>query len=144
MSNSLNSPVFRRFFIATILGAAFGVLCTWVASQGSPELFDVKNPIFWSIVTNRMLIGILVATAGAFTHHPLFKFRVHPILRGAKMGILASLCIAFVPAELLPEGLSALKVFWMTIGSGAVYGIIIDLVATKFGGEGKELLAGNK
>ncbi len=33
-------------------------------------------------------------------------------------------------------------IFWMTIAAGAVYGLIIDVIATKVAGDGKELMEG--
>jgi peptidoglycan/LPS O-acetylase OafA/YrhL len=128
----------KRFFFAIPLGFVFGIICVWMASRDVPELFDFKNALFWTIVTNRLLIGILIAFAGAFTRFPVCGFCFPAWLRGIFCGAIVSLTLACgVLIEPNPE---AWKYFWLTIASGAFYGLIIDVLATKFGGEGKKFL----
>jgi hypothetical protein len=130
----------RRFLVALPLGLAFGVLCALLASRNDPAIFDLRSPMFWTIVWNRFLIGIVVAFAGAYRRHPFFGFRCPPVLRGAILGTIVSPALAF--GILITPSPDAVKYFWLTILVGAIYGVVIDLVATKFGGEGKNLLAG--
>ncbi|MBF0156563.1 MAG: hypothetical protein HQL57_05210 [Magnetococcales bacterium] len=52
------------------------------------------HPIFWAILTDRILIGMVVALAGTYTIHPLLGFRYRPWLRGACMGTVVSLPLA--------------------------------------------------
>ncbi|MEO5347016.1 MAG: hypothetical protein H7834_11650 [Magnetococcus sp. YQC-9] len=130
-----------RFKIAIALGALFGLLCTWLASQHQPEIFSVTSPIFWSIFTDRLLIGMMIAFAGAFTRHPVLGFPYRPWLRGACLGVMVSLPLAAGAMSGPPQPhASAWMIFWATLLSGAFYGLIIDLVATRFGGQGAELL----
>ncbi|MFH0776864.1 MAG: hypothetical protein V1936_04615 [Patescibacteria group bacterium] len=131
-------PSRRRCLVAVPLGLAFGVLCAWLASQNDPTIFDLHSPMFWTIVWNRLLIGFFVALAGAYKYHPVFGFRFYPALRGIILGALISLALAF--GALLTPSDQAVKYFWLTILAGAIYGLIIDLIATKVGGEGKNLL----
>lgn len=132
-------PSRKRFLVAISLGLAFGVLCAWLASKNDPTIFSLKSSTFWTIVWNRFLIGLMIAFAGAFVRHPIFGFRCFPVFRGAILGAIVSLVIAFGILTMPIENVT--MIFWATIGAGAIYGIIIDLVATKVGGEGKELLA---
>lgn len=95
----------------------------------------------WIIIVNRMTIGLVVGIAGVFTRHPMFGFRTPPYLRGAVFGAVVSIGLAigtFITPASGPYSQTAL--FWMTILAGAVYGSIIDMIATKVGGEGKDLL----
>ena len=138
----LSCPVCKRKLISVLLGLGFGFLCAHLAHQ-SPELAAIENywtsASAWVIIYNRVLIGFFVFTAGAFTVHPIFKFRIHPILRGAACGALVSLINA-IGVLTMPEMENLTQIFWGTIITGAIYGAIIDLVATRFGGEGKVLL----
>lgn len=134
-------PAAKRFVTAIGLGVLFGLLCVFLAAQHQPELASFSNPIFWTILTDRILIGVVVALAGAFTVHPLLGFSFRPWLRGACMGTVVSLPLAAGamngPA---PPPMSPWMVFSATLIAGALYGAIIDWVATKVGGEGKALL----
>ena len=53
-----------------------------------------SNPMMWTIVINRLVLGFVVAIAGFITIHPCFKFKVPVVLRGAKFGVLISLLMA--------------------------------------------------
>ncbi len=77
-----------------------------------------------------------------FVRHPIFGFRCFPFLRGAILGAVVSLVNAFGILTMPTE--NAATIFWLTIGVGAIYGLIIDVVATKIGGEGKTLIEGKK
>lgn len=94
----------------------------------------------WNIVTSRFVTGMMIGFAGAFKHHPLFGFKLNPILRGIALGILTSLPLAIGTMITPVEAISPWTLFWATILMGAIYGAIIDFAATKWGGEGKELL----
>ncbi|MFA6458614.1 MAG: hypothetical protein WCV72_04495 [Patescibacteria group bacterium] len=132
-------PARNRFLVALPLGLAFGVLCAWLASQKDPTIFDVKSFSFWTIVWNRFLIGLVIGFAGAFTRHPVFGFRCPAFLRGIVLGAVVSLALAF--GALITPIENAAQIFWLTVGVGAFYGLVIDLLATKVGGEGKSLVA---
>ena len=135
-------PAAKRFIVAMTLGVLFGLLCVFLAAQHQPELGSPTNPIFWAILTDRILIGMVVALAGAFTVHPILGFSYRPWLRGACMGTVVSLPLA-AGAMGGPETpqISLWMIFAATLLAGAVYGAVIDWVATKVGGEGKVLLA---
>lgn len=135
-------PASKRFLTAVSLGVLSGFLCIYLASRGHPEMAQVTNPLFWIVVTDRMLIGMMVAFAGAFTVHPVMGFSYRPLLRGACLGAVVSLPIA--PGILITPPtsgpLAPWMIFWGTIVAGAVYGAVIDWVATKVGGQGAALL----
>ncbi|MBF0583012.1 MAG: hypothetical protein HQL80_02115 [Magnetococcales bacterium] len=135
-------PAAKRFVVALGLGAMFGLLCVFLAAQKQPEMASLTHPIFWAILTDRILIGLVVALSGPFTRHPVLGFPYRPWLRGACMGAVVSLPLA-AGAMSGPETpqLSLWVIFAATLLAGGLYGALIDLVATKVGGEGKSLLA---
>ncbi|MBF0615029.1 MAG: hypothetical protein HQL92_07725 [Magnetococcales bacterium] len=132
----------KRFLTAMGLGLMFGVLCASLAGQQQPELSSVTHPIFWAMVTDRLLIGMTVGFAGAFTYHPVLGFRYRPWLRGGCLGLVVSLPLACgaLSAPAPAQG-SVWIIFWATLLAGAVYGTLIDVLATKIGGEGSILLS---
>ncbi len=140
LKQTLSLPIVKRVAIAEFLGLAAGLLCISFVAKEMPEIWDLKNPLFWTIVINRIVLGILVGIAGFMTIHPIFKFRCYPFLRGAVFGALISLDMAFGGLIGNPNPETMMTIFWATIIAGSVYGMIIDIIATKFGGEGEELL----
>jgi hypothetical protein len=129
-------PMGKRKTICVLLGIFCGFACAYCRSI-NPELglFVWGSPQMWHIVFNRFLIGIVVFLAGAFTHNPL-RWRLWSWFRGATIGALVSLDLALSGIVLnLP-----LSVFWGTIVSGSICGLLIDVLATKFSGEGRKII----
>ena len=83
--------------------------------------------LMWAIITNRMVIGLAVGLAGAYTHHPIFGFSMPWYLRGLAMGLIVSLSLAFGSLvgtqDISVYGISLLdggiapdtQVFWYTL-----------------------------
>ena len=97
----------------------------------------------WAILYNRVLIGMFVMFVGVFNWHGVWGFRYHPWFRGLSVGIVVSLDLAiglFVAPTMPVEEIKT--VFWATLIAGGVYGMLIDIIATRVAGEGKELLKG--
>jgi hypothetical protein len=84
-----------------------------------------------------MLIGLVVGLAGAYVVHPVLGFPLPWFFRGFLLGVFTSLPLA-AGAMITPS--TTWMIFWATLITGGVYGLIIDFFATKFGGEGKSLL----
>ncbi|MBF0425012.1 MAG: hypothetical protein HQL66_04220 [Magnetococcales bacterium] len=134
-------PAAKRFAVSVVLGAASGLLCIWLAAKHQPELASLTNPVFWTIMSDRILIGFVVALAGAFTAHPVFGFPFRPWVRGSCMGLLVSVPMATGSLIAPPNPMvSPWVIFFLSLVAGAVYGMIIDWVATRVGGEGAALL----
>jgi len=126
----------KRMMVALSGGVAVALLDIWMSSSMVPDAWDVNGPMFWYMFLNRVSIGFFVAIAGVVTIHPLLKFKMFPI-RGAFVGIWISLSMA---ASIFFEPTALWSTFWMIVVSGAVYGILIDVAATKLAGQGKRLL----
>jgi len=143
MKKLFSLPLIKRKIVCVILGIAFGFLCSFLAWKSSPDLQNDPNywwsPMMWAIVYNRFLIGVVILFAGAFTVHPFFKWlKFAPWFRGTILGAVVSVDMAI--GSLISGTPDSCKIFWMTILAGAIYGLIIDVVATKIAGEGKDLL----
>lgn len=134
-------PAAKRFMIAIPLGGVSGLLCIALAANHQPELASLTNPIFWTILTDRILLGMVVGLAGAYTVHPIFGFSYRPLLRGVCMGTIVSMPLATgAMSGPAPAQMSAWMIFTATLLAGGFYGALIDWLATRFGGEGQALL----
>lgn len=139
-------PMVKRIFASILLWVTFGLLCAFLASKWDPNIASNPNywgsALMWNIIWNRLMIGVMIAFAGFITFHPLLKIRMYPCLRGTVIGALVSLDISFGPFISGME--NAWTVLAATVIAGAVYGMIIDYVATRYGWEGKALLEGTQ
>lgn len=133
------TPGRKRFAISVLLGIAFGFFCAYLASRTSVAAFW-WTPTMWTIVTDRFLIGLVVAMSGAYVIHPIFRFRCPAAVRGTIMGAIVSLPLATGAMIAPAANFAAWPMFWVTVGAGAIYGFVIDLVATHVAGEGDALL----
>lgn len=103
----------RRIKISLALGVIAGVICLYGTMTSIPGVLTI--PILATIFYDRILLGFVVGIADGF--------KINPLIRGAIIGAVVSLLIA------IPSGITGGA---LLVGAGVVYGIFIDLVATKF------------
>jgi hypothetical protein len=108
--NAVNA---RRIKISVALGIAAGAVCLYGTMTSLPGLLSV--PILATIFYDRLLLGFVVGIS--------YGLKIHPIIRGSVIGAAVSLLIA-IPSGIVGGAL--------LMGAGIIYGIIIDVVATKF------------
>ncbi len=113
----------KRLIIALAIGALCGLFCAYGTSQLDPEAigipgFEITFALLAATFYNRLLIGLVIGLAGGIV---LVSGKLaNAALRGAILGAIVTVAISFYGgAEIL-------------IAFGIVYGIIIDVVATKF------------
>jgi hypothetical protein len=99
----------------------------------------MDNAMMWTIILNRFILWITVAITGFITLHPVFKFRIHPILRWAKMWILVSLLMATWVLIWEPDQ-NAWFAFWLILIIWAIIWAVIDVIITKCAWEWEELI----
>ena len=112
----------KRVIVATAIGLLTGLFCAYgtimLADKG--ELgFVLTTGILASIVYNRVLIGFLVGIAD--------NIEMNTILRGALIGAIISMAMSIM-SIIDGDAMVGLTI----IGFGVVYGIIADVVATRF------------
>ncbi len=125
-------PRKKRFLIALPLAILSGFICATVLATQVPILWGTA--LMWIILADRFVLGVMVGLVGAFTHHPVFDFRMPVCFRGCCMGVFASLPLS-AGFALAPEVPSMFV--WLVIIASGVLGGIIDWLATRFGGDGK-------
>ena len=138
------TPLAKRIVLSSILGILFGCLC-FIGFASNPDVpadmlkytnWSWNNPMMWLIIVNRFTLGFVVGLAGFVTTHPIFGFRMHPLFRGAALGILVSLSLS-IGAMMGQDPEMGKQTLIMITVAGAVIGAIIDFVATKAIGDVK-------
>ncbi len=110
----------KRLAISLVVSAIFGILCAYGTSTIQIPGFTMTMEYLLAVFYARLMMGFLVGFTGGVN---LLKRKYgNSALRGAIMGVIASVSISFYGGA---------AVF---IGAGIIYGIITDLVATKLGG----------
>ena len=134
----------KRVAIGKTMGFMFGLIGLLSIPYFLPEEgwhFRI-GIMFWY-----MLLGVMVGFMGTWAKHPVLNFRMHPVFRGALIGGFLNLTlvlIAYEKFELIISSMQNTGGFqfqspYCFIIEGIILGIIIDLVATKYAGEGNEL-----
>jgi len=141
-----NKNLTKRLIWGTILGLITGIL-GFVGFSINPyvptelamyQTWGITNIIMWIIISDRLVLGVMVAIAGFITKLPIFNLKLPTYLRGAKIGGLIALPMAV--GSLLITAPTAQYSFWLILIVGIIVGSIIDLIITKIAGEGKELM----
>ncbi len=108
----------KRLLIALLISGLFGLFCAYGTSTVEIEGFEITLPYLLSVFYARLLIGFFVGTDEHI--NILQNTYQNAALRGALFGIIASIVLSFYGgAEFF-------------IGAGIVYGIITDVVSTRF------------
>jgi len=128
--NPLSLPFFKRKLFCVGITTILAVI---VAFTLPSELIKTVPMVRAATIINGLIIGVLLTFAGFITWHPIFRFRIHPIFRGA---IIA----AFVHLDFTIYTWSDQPLFWKTMIIAAIFGAMIDLMATQLFGEGQELM----
>jgi hypothetical protein len=109
----------RRMAISLVVAAIFGIFCAYGTSGVQIPDFQITMPYLATVFYSRLLIGFAIGLAGSAV---LLKGRYkNAALRGAIIGAVVSIGISIYGGA---------EVF---IAAGIIYGIVTDLVATRFG-----------
>lgn len=109
-----------RMIVCLILGAIAGLICAWGTSTApiSKSILTIGFLIY--IWYNRLILGFIIGYADKIK---IIKHELgNSIVRGAILGAILSVILIVIP------GLAAVSYLY----AGIIYGIIIDLIATKF------------
>ena len=109
----------KRMLIALVLAGIFGVFCAYGTSTVEIPGFVMTMEYLLTIFYSRLLIGFVIGLAG--TLRVLKGELPNAVLRGGIMGAIMSIGISFYGGAVV------------FISAGIVYGIITDVLATKFG-----------
>jgi hypothetical protein len=105
----------KRLVICIIGGIIAAFIC--IMGMKSSGKIEITTTILLSGIGNRILIGFVIGISG---------WKINYLLHGALMGLIVTLSSSIV---MLPDNMSG---FLMYTVAGIVYGLIIELCATKF------------
>lgn len=108
----------RRTSIGLIAGAVLGIFCIIGVNFRMGD--QVTGLFLFATWFNRVVMGLMI---GFYT--PASKNLLHSAVRGGLLGLIVSFSLYSATEFIDTPGFIA----------GIVYGIIIDVLATKFGGE---------
>ncbi len=101
--------------------------------------------IRWGILLWYTTLGAIIGVLGVFTYHPVLTLPMPWWFRAPLLGAWMNFVLTFFAYDTMkdilvamfgPEGVLA-SPFWFTL-EGAVVGLLIGYLATRFGGEGAE------
>ena len=124
--------------IGFLVGLAGFVLLPWFM----PEAGWL---IRWGFLLWYTTLGAIIGMFGVFTWHPVLKLPMPWWVRAPFIGAWMNFVLTFFAYDMLKQAMEAIfgldgvlnSPFWF-VAEGAVVGLIIGYVATRFGGEGVE------
>ena len=133
----------RRIVISKSLGFVAGLLGFFMI----PYIWAGADSLFlWGILFWYTTFGAIIGLMGVMDHHPLWENIKFPDwFRGIFMGSWLNFVLVFFTydkMEILMEQLNCASMTspWWFVLEGAIFGLIIDVLATKYGGEGKSMM----
>jgi len=143
----------RRMGMAKSLGLAVGVFAFFMM----PELFGAEIPthLQWGVLLWYITFGAFIGLGGVMTEHPLWKScfiftsdKWRPFLRGGFFGAWLNFVLSVLMYETLTDLMLYMEynpfgdtnIMALLALEGLIFGSLIDVLSTKFGGEGKKLL----
>jgi len=101
--------------------------------------------IRWGILLWYTTVGAIIGVFGVFTWHPVLKLPMPWWFRAPLIGAWMNFVLTFFAYDVMAAMMTSLfgvggiltSPFWFA-AEGALVGLVIGYVATRFGGEGKE------
>ena len=131
-----------RIAVGKGIGLLIGLVGFLVLPLHFPEVSAYQR---WGILLWYTTLGGLIGLFGVMDQHPVLKLPMRWWLRGPFVGAWMNFVLALFAYEAMASTLQATfgdhgalaSPFWFVV-QGAIIGLIIGYLATRFGGEGKE------
>ena len=107
----------KRLIISIITGSLLGILC--IIGLSYRMGFEGNEMLIAATWFNRFIMGVVIGLAGKLK---ITKSNLNHLFRGALLGLLISFSLYIATGFIDTPGFIA----------GIIYGIIIDLIATKY------------
>lgn len=141
-----NPSIVTRIAVGKLVGFVIGASGFVIIPYFMP---DATWTLKWGILFWYTTLGAIVGMFGVFAYHPVLKLPMPWWLRAPLIGAWMNFVLTFFAYELMAEALVAVfgaggalqSPFWF-MGEGAIVGLVIGYLATRFGGEGPETLPG--
>jgi len=137
-----NPSLITRIAIGKSIGLAFGLIGLIFMPFFLPEAGWM---IRWGILLWYTTLGAIIGVFGVITYHPILKLPLPWWFRAPLIGGWMNFVLTFFAYDVMQQMLVFMfgqdglfsSPFWFVL-EGALIGLIIGYVATRFGGEGKE------
>ena len=141
----MSTSVYEKPSILTriTIGKALGLLIGFAGFLILPSLWPEYDPLFrWGILFWYATLGSVVGVFGVLNYHPVLQMPFPWWVRAPLLGGWFNLVLTFFAYDALAAAMVSmmgmeLSPFWFVL-EGAIVGLIIGGVATRFGGEGQE------
>jgi hypothetical protein len=139
-----NHSLITRIAIGKGVGLIFGAIGFVFLAYAMPE---VGSLFHWGVLFWYTTVGAVIGVFGVFTYHPILKLPmpwwVRSSMIGAWMNLVLTLFIyddlAVIMLHFFGENGLLSSPFWFVL-EGGIIGLIIGYLATRFGGEGKDIV----
>ena len=130
------------------IGKAIGFGVGLIGFLTLPAVYPGADPFLsWGILLWYTTMGGLIGLAGVITWHPLLDIRLPWWVRGPTLGAWLNFVLVFFAHNQMNAVLVSLfgadgvlqSPFWF-VAEGALVGLLIGYLATRFGGEGRAAL----
>ena len=141
-----NPSLTTRIIIGELVGLVFGLAGFILLPFFYPEAGWLLR---WGILLWYTTLGAIIGVFGVYTRHPILNFPMPWWFRAPILGAWMNFVLTFFAYDTMGEVLIGMfgdqgvmtAPFWFT-AEGAIIGLVIGYVATRFGGEGKEAVEG--
>ncbi|WND03771.1 hypothetical protein QGN29_05200 [Temperatibacter marinus] len=131
------SSLMKRIIIGKSLGFLFGLIGTLAYLMLDPTIamrFQVGFVLWYTT------LGAIVAMMGVYTYHPLLKLSLPWWFRGTLMGVWMNFLLVLFAPDVVTRIFTTMDIgltspYWLLL-EGAVFGLLIDYLATRYAGEG--------
>jgi hypothetical protein len=135
-----------RIIIGEVVGLVFGLAGFILLPFFYPEAGWLLR---WGILLWYTTVGAIIGVFGVYTRHPILNFPMPWWFRAPILGAWMNFVLTFFAYDTMREVLIGMfgdpgvinSPFWFT-AEGAIIGLVIGYLATRFGGEGKEAVEG--
>ncbi len=140
-----NPSLITRIAIGKLLGFLFGLSGFLTLPYFYPVVDDL---IRWGILLWYTTVGAFIGIMGIFNYHPIFKISLPWWFRAPFIGAWMNFTLTLFTYELMSDIMVTMfgeqglmtSPFWF-VAEGAIIGLLIGYVVTRFGGEGKDTLS---
>lgn len=137
-----NPSLVTRVAIGKITGFFIGLIGFICLPYFMPE---VSLLFRWGILLWYLTLGAIIGAFGVFTYHPILKISLPWFFRAPVLGAWMNFVLVLLSYQAMQDlmlgvfgesGMFA-SPFWLVL-EGAIVGLIIGYLATRFAGEGEE------
>jgi hypothetical protein len=137
-----NPSLMTRIAIGKVIGFLFGLAGFIFLPYFLP---DANMLLRWGILLWYTTVGAIIGVFGVITYHPVLRLPMPWWFRAPLIGAWMNFVLTFFAYDAMQAMMVTMfgedgafsSPFWFT-AEGAIIGLIIGYVATRFGGEGKE------